>query len=180
VHPIEANPPPHQLQPLGPPRWLFILEAVYLLVLLVVFVSYIEWSGFNDSLPETVGGLPVGVPWFGAVGGVLISLTGIFLHARDWDMTYTWWHVARPLIGAVVGSIGCLILVVVVEATSTNRTHTNASVYYLAAFLVGYREETFRELIKRATDVIFGAGRSPASRKRVISARDNEREIERP
>jgi hypothetical protein len=31
--------------------------------------------------------------------------------------------------------------------------------YYLVSFLVGYREETFRELIKRLVDVILSSGR---------------------
>jgi hypothetical protein len=30
--------------------------------------------------------------------------------------------------------------------------------YYLVAFLVGYREETFRELIKRLVDIILSPG----------------------
>jgi len=32
--------------------------------------------------------VPVGVPWFGAVGAVLISLTGVFAHEHDWDPNY--------------------------------------------------------------------------------------------
>jgi hypothetical protein len=70
------------------------------------------------------------------------------------------------LVGAVVGSVGCLILVVVVQAANEHSKGTEANVYYLAAFLVGYREETFRELIKRATDAIFGGGRQAPSHKK--------------
>ncbi|HEV2961918.1 MAG TPA: IPT/TIG domain-containing protein [Candidatus Angelobacter sp.] len=35
--------------------------------------------------------------------------------------------------------------------------------YYLIAFLVGYREETFRELIKRLVDVILSPGGGSAT-----------------
>jgi len=35
--------------------------------------------------------------------------------------------------------------------------------YYLVAFLVGYREETFRELIKRLVDVVLSPGTSPGT-----------------
>src|SRR5262249_35853830 len=34
-------------------------------------------------------------------------------------------------------------------------------IYYVVAFLVGYREETFRELLKRAVDLILKPSESP-------------------
>jgi IPT/TIG domain len=37
--------------------------------------------------------------------------------------------------------------------------------YYLIAFLVGYREETFRELIKRLVDLIFAPASAGAAPK---------------
>ncbi len=36
-------------------------------------------------------------------------------------------------------------------------------IYYVVAFLVGYREETFRDLIKRATDLILKPGTPPSA-----------------
>jgi hypothetical protein len=36
--------------------------------------------------------------------------------------------------------------------------------YYVLAFIVGYREETARTLIKRVGDVIIGAGESDGSK----------------
>jgi hypothetical protein len=142
----------------------------------------------------------VGVPWFGALGAVIISLTGVFEHEHDWDDSYWPWHVARPLIGAALGVVSVLILQAGVLAvgstplqpgqsqtvsTSTSTpaptpnqpgasaTPTPGSnsqnqtaptkipsnlLYYLVAFLVGYREETFRELIKRLVDIILAPG----------------------
>ena len=60
---------------------IFVLELTYLLALFVVFVVYVTSSDFRDALPAKLGPLPIGVPWFGALGGTLISLTGIFEHS---------------------------------------------------------------------------------------------------
>jgi hypothetical protein len=113
---------------------IFIVEIVYLLVLALLLSVYELSSGVRSALPSSLGSLPVGVPWFGAVGGTLISLTGVFKHVDNWDPRLELWHWGRPLVGAFVGSIG------------------------VVAFLVGYREETFRSLIKRATDLLLSPG----------------------
>src|SRR5205814_7605200 len=103
-------------------------------------------------IPDTFGPLPVGVAWFGALGAVLISLTGVFEHEHDWDASYWPWHVARPLVGVAVGVVSVLIMQAGILAVGSTPTKTDVPknlLYYLVAFLVGYREETFRELIKR-------------------------------
>jgi hypothetical protein len=133
---------------------LFWLQLFYLILLIVVYVAYQHRGDLRGWVPS-FGELPVGVPWFGAVGAVLIGLTGIFIHSRQWDPRYNYWHVARPLVGAVVGSVACLILIVLVDAANTRQTSTNPVFYYVAAFLVGYREATFRTLITRATRAVF-------------------------
>lgn len=114
-------------------------------------------------LPESFGPIPVGVPWFGALGAVLISLTGIFEHEADWDSGYWPWHVARPLIGIGLGAVSVIILkagILAVGSTPSAQPNTIPSnlLYYLVAFMVGYREEAFRELIKRLVDVILSPG----------------------
>jgi hypothetical protein len=148
-----------------PPLYLFVLQIVYLVALFAVFVAYVKAAGLREALPTTLGPLPIATVWFGAVGAVLISLSGLFLHAKNWDVSYEWWHIARPLIGAVIGPIGCLILVVVVAAANKSEAQPNHVFYDVVAFLVGYREDTFRALIKRGTDVVLGSERPPADRR---------------
>jgi hypothetical protein len=135
---------------------------VYLLALAGVFCAYELSSGFHSDLPSRLGALPVGVPWFGAVGGTLISLTGVFKHADDWDPRLELWHWGRPLVGAFVGSIGALMFLVIVDSAAAQPRHLNAAVFAVVAFLVGYREDTFRSLIKRATDLLLSPGESKA------------------
>jgi hypothetical protein len=145
---------PHRRRP---PRWLYWLELSYLIALFLVFVVYEESGWFRGHLPVRFGQVSAATVWFGAVGAVLISLTGIFKHSTSWDGRFEEWHIARPLLGAVIGPMGCLLLVVLVDTASKDTASTNPAFYDAAAFLVGYREETFRLLIKRGTDVMLGS-----------------------
>jgi len=137
---------------------IFVVEITYLLALAALFCVYELSSSFRSALPSSLGSLPIGVPWFGAVGGTLISLTGVFKHADTWDPRLELWHWGRPLVGAFVGSIGALMFLVIVDSAAAQPKNMNAAVFDVVAFLVGYREETFRSLIKRATDLLLSPG----------------------
>lgn len=110
---------------------------------------------------DPVGGLlPLGVPWFGALGGVTISLYGVFDHNDDWDPRWNYWHLARPILGALLATVAFFIFYVLIAAAGEppaidDAEGENRIVLYVLAFLVGYRESTFKELIKRVSDVIL-------------------------
>lgn len=207
-------------------RTTFVLAFAYLAVILLVGLLYFLKRSLLFFVPDSFGLIPVGVPWFGALGAVLISLTGVFEHEHDWDESFWPWHVARPLVGATVSVVSVLILQAgflsvsatpiqsaptPTQASQTARTPTptpapapsasaaptptgagtptpapasptpqtpagqnqpgnpkgpvsnNNLLYYLVAFLVGYREETFRELIKRLVDVLLSPGNAGAA-----------------
>jgi len=191
----------------------FFLALGYLIVILALGLIFFVKPNFLSFLPNSFGPVPVGVPWFGALGAVLISLTGVFEHEHDWDVSYWPWHVARPLVGVALGVVSVLILQAGVlsvgfaptqpgptptptpvstpsptptpqptstqpvstptpQPTSTQPVSTPQTpptlssknlLYYLVAFLVGYREETFRELIKRLVDIILAPGNVKAA-----------------
>ena len=184
--PVDAPPIPHDPtgdKPAAPPGapsprpaapanlWggsqgaIFGVQVVYLTILATLGIIYFTDRNLID-LPETLGPISVAVPWFGALGAVLISLVGVTQHRRDWDPTYRFWHWSRPLLGASFGSISVLIFQAGILAVGSTPTSGAQNVprdllYYLVAFVVGYREETFRELIKRLTDIVFSPGTSP-------------------
>lgn len=171
---FKAGPNP-KIQQLGP-SFFFWLGMMYTGLLLLLGAIYNLTS--LDPRPTLVGGiLPIAVPWFGALGGVTISLEGVFLWNTQWDKKYNYWHIGRPLFGAVLGIIAFFLFVVIGAAAGTppkflDSTPTGAKdipplkdfiIYYVVAFLVGYREETFRELIKRVTDLILKPGTQATS-----------------
>lgn len=147
--------------------FVFWVELVYLVLLFAVGLIYV--TPLNTQLPFKVPGslgpVPVGVPWFGALGAVLISLSGVFDHRGDWNPDLRYWHFSRPLIGAALGLVSVLVFQAGILAVNSEPHPTGGManlLYYLVAFLVGYREETFRELIKRLGDVILTPGGGPA------------------
>jgi hypothetical protein len=112
------------------------------------------------GIPVHLGRLPVGILWFGGIGGSIVSFTGIFWHNRAWDESHNYWHALRPLIGVVTGGVGCLLLLATAELATRDSKALNPDVYYAVAFVVGFAEATFRDLIKRLTDVLFGPGKT--------------------
>ena len=152
-------------------RAMFVVQVVWLLVLGAV-AAFVFLAPDRVALPETFGPIPIGVVWFGALGAVLISLTGIVEHADDWKDSYTLWHLSRPFMGGSLAVVAVMILQAGILAVGTAPTTGAAAsapkniLYYLIAFLVGYREETFRELIKRLVDLVFtpaSTGAQPAA-----------------
>lgn len=142
---------------LGSRGFIFWLQVSYLVVLGLLLFDNPTLERFW-KFPKTIGSLPIGVLWFGSLGAVLISMTGVFEHAHDWDTSFIYWHWARPVVGASFGGVAVLFVqagVLAIGSNNTANSGTNDVVYYIIAFIVGYREETFRELIKKVTDVIF-------------------------
>jgi IPT/TIG domain-containing protein len=153
---------------------IFFVQITWLIALGALAALYFI-SPAALPLHIDLGSIPIGVVWFGALGAVLISLTGIVEHTHDWDASYALWHISRPLVGASLAVVGVLIMqagVLAVGTTPGTSTPPQTPgiqpipqnlLYYLVAFLIGYREETFRELIKRLVDLIL----APASPKAV-------------
>jgi hypothetical protein len=144
-------------------RRIFVLQLFYLAVLGVLAGLY--FHGDLNVRNHYFGHVPPGVFWFGALGAVLISLQGVFEHCKTWDRCWDYWHAARPVVGATVGLVGVLIFQAGILAAGSNPTPNTGSgslanapkniTYYLVAFLLGYREATFRRLIQRLTDVLL-------------------------
>jgi hypothetical protein len=161
------------------------VETVYLVLLFVIAIIYLtpQSPSMHVTLPASFGSLPVGVPWFGALGAVIISLSGVFNHRNDWDPSWALWHLTRPLIGiglaivawltfqAGVLAVGSVPAAPALNATSAAQAVTAPTnlLYYLIAFVVGYREQVFRELIKRVSDVILMPSASSAATSPTIS-----------
>lgn len=150
------------------PRSVLIVAVLWAAVLIASFVLYERDDGFADFVAFKLGPLPFEAIWFGAVGGFLISAQGIFEHNRKWDASYDYWHYARPLLGALIGTLGCLIFIVLNEAASKKTATPNPVFYDVVALAIGYREESFRHLIASLVDTIIvpgtGKGAKPSKR----------------
>jgi hypothetical protein len=142
------------------PLWVLIVAIAWTVALVALFFVWITTPSFREELPKLYGhspGIPVEVPFFGALGGLVASLGGIFFYNRGtWRSSYNYWHAFKPVIGAITGSVSCLLLVVILRAASSNGKITaDATTFDAAAFVFGYAESAFRELIKAVTDIFL-------------------------
>lgn len=158
----------------APPVVIAIAVATFLGLLAVAGLSVVIGSFHQWVASHHLGRLPVGIVWFAAIGGSLVSLTGIFKHhKKDWKATYNAWHMLRPWTGLVMGGLGAFFLLVNTELATVNPSGVtgasgkppalNPDVYYVAAFIVGFAEKSFRELVRRLAHTIFGPGNGQAS-----------------
>ncbi len=143
----------------------------YVLVISIgTFVGLLLSAAAMVSIPplrhwvhaQRLGLLPIGIVWFGAIGGSLASLTGIYFHHKtDWKETYNIWHSLRAWTGAAMGTLGAFFLLVSSEIATLSPTSAkpsiNPNIFYAAAFIAGFAEKPFRELVKRLTHALFGS-----------------------
>jgi hypothetical protein len=187
---MSAHRPRGRIARLGP-SFFFVLALLYLAVLLLLAVGREAKFWFLDDLHDPIAGvLPLGVPWFGALGAVTLSLYGVFDHNDHWEPKWNYWHIARPLVGIVLAIVAYFVFITLISSTgltprtsaATTSSTTTTTLgpttttapaaqpggsppgpssllpYYVLAFLVGFREDTFRNLIKRAADILLGPG----------------------
>jgi hypothetical protein len=140
--------------------YLFALELTFLLVLVVAPVVYFMWPELRAHIPSSLGFVPIGVPYWGALGAVTSGMYGIYIHNRKWDYSYDYWYCSLPLIGGVLGTAAYLIFIIAIDTTGSKAKHSGLIVYYLVAFLIGYAQDNFHDLVTRATAVVFGGGKS--------------------
>ncbi|MDQ1698365.1 MAG: Abnormal spindle-like microcephaly-assocd, ASPM-SPD-2-Hydin [Frankiaceae bacterium] len=159
----------------GPRRWspavFFAYDFAILAGLLLIGPFHqVDWKSFGNPIPKV---MPSAVPWAGALGGVCISLVGVAGHAThgNWDaLRYGYWHLTRAALGAIFGSVAVLIVTLLLQnvkpttsSGSTDFTPSGVAVLSVIAFVVGFREETFRSLIIRVADIILAPSQNDAA-----------------
>lgn len=167
--PRAPAPPPTALEddcPEDPcvrvPLSVLIVCLLWFASLVASFICYERIDAFADFVAFRLGRLPFETIWFGAAGGWLISAQGIFEHNRKWRRSYDYWHYARPALGALIGTLGCMIFIVLNDAATSKHVAANAVFYDVIALAVGYREASFRALITKLVDTIILPGKKEA------------------
>jgi hypothetical protein len=142
------------------PSWQVLVAILWLVVLVGSVPLYAHWHWLRRNFSDPAGPIPLGVVWWGALGGLTVSLVGISTHATKWDPGFNLWHPLRPIVGAIVGPVAYLIYITAIKASGNPVANgqSNQAVYILVAFITAYREDTFRELISRAIQVLLGPG----------------------
>ena len=162
----------------------FTLQFLYATLLIVLVVIYAN-DPSSLPVPKTVAGVPIGVPWFGALGAVMVSMSALSDHRHNWDPEWWFWHASRPLVGAFAGSIAALVFIAGILAVQQSPqtgdlNPTSKFLYYVIAFVIGYREASFRELLKSVIDIILkpaGSGQPTSVTGTAPKQGDSETEV---
>jgi len=132
---------------------MLVLQFFYLLVLLSVgyfvhkYPDYSLWEKFNILDFQTV--------WFGALGGVTISIFGIYNHIqlKDFDPSFKLWYICKPIMGGIFGWFVYLIYLLGF-VTIQNGIIQHPQVAYVISFLAGFSERFTIKMIDKLMSVL--------------------------
>lgn len=142
VAPPTKMPPAMAAWPFG---WLAVLVA-----------AWIAYRGHATvDLFGAGGGIPTASLWFGALGGAASSLHGMFMYNDRWDDSFNLWHRCAPLMGAIYGVFSFLFITVVAKTATASAVDTNAAVFAIGAFALGYSQKQFGTLLTKVFNTIF-------------------------
>lgn len=143
---------------------IFVYDIIVLVALAIVAIVYVEChqrngflAGAIDLTPWSGYGLYARAMWFGALGGVTISLKGVYDHrggsSSSWDGGYNLWHLGRPISGAIAGLMTFLLLTVL-NLKGASAPPPNDFIVYVAAFVFGTQERRFFNLLYEIAKLI--------------------------
>jgi hypothetical protein len=142
-------------------RIVFAYDLAVVVGLLIVGVLYVRnmpgyWlaapKGPDSASVISSAELSLRAMWFGALGGIVISLKGVYDHccARgEWDQCFDFWHFGRPFSGALTG----LITLVLLLAVNPNNIPSEPAVYAIA-FIFGTQERRFFNFLSEVAGLV--------------------------
>ncbi len=93
---------------------IFWYDIGIIILLAVIAIGYFEFRQQVDNFAaKPVAALALRAMWFAALGGIVISLKGVYDHAckaGGWDDGFSLWHLGRPLSGAIAGLVTVVLL----------------------------------------------------------------------
>jgi hypothetical protein len=120
---------------------IFAYDLLVLTLLIVLGALAIKYPDYFKLADGDIYALGLHSMWFGSLGGVIVSLKGIYDHSsgsEPWDSSFNLWHLGRPASGAIAG----LMTIVLLKAINPGGQQTEP-VVYAAAFIFGTQERRF-------------------------------------
>lgn len=124
-----------------------------------------EGRGYSARVvPSGYEGIWEPIMW-GGLGGVCGIFYSLYWHVaiqRDFDRQYVMWYLVQPLLGSMIGMIIYMIITVGFLTIQGTPTPANPLFMYLLAFIAGFRQRFFLELIDRIVQTFTPNPRSNA------------------
>jgi hypothetical protein len=138
---------------------IFIFDVVVVIALLALGVLYVKYPGIfllgpaapPPGSPSAPVDIAVRATWFGALGGIVIGLKGVYDHCcqhGEWDDCFDLWHIGRPISGGLTGLITLVLLLAV------NTTGPNEPAVYAIAFIFGTQERRFFNFLSEVAALV--------------------------
>jgi len=135
-------------------RCRFGVFAYDLAIVFVLLVAALIYTRNPEKFP--FGGanvtLSIHAMWFGALGGIVISLKGIYDHCcnhGDWDNCFNLWHIGRPISGALTGLITLVLLLAI-----NPKGEPSEPIVYAIAFIFGTQERRFFNFLSEVAGLV--------------------------
>jgi hypothetical protein len=94
---------------------------------------------------------------FGGVIGALLALTKHIAIEQDFDRQHTWWYFTSPPMGIGMGAVVYLFLHVgLFSIVGADADIASPLVIYVFAWLAGYQQNVFTDLVKRMMKTLMG------------------------
>lgn len=115
----------------------------------------------------------------GALGGVVIAIWGLMVHTAnlDFDRHYSVWYWYKPVLGALTGLMVVItaqagLLAIQGQGTATAQEPAKGKlVLYILAFLAGFSERFFVDIVDRVMTTMLSNGQSSSSSSKSKAAK---------
>lgn len=152
--------------------WLFVYETVWAIVLLAFLFLVLGPAAFSSAaIPLSSWASPdvvflLGSMTWGGLGGVIgawLSLVKHISREQDFDRQHLLWYINSPVMGIGVGAVIFLVLRAgLLSITGPTEGISSPLVIYLLAWLSGFQQNVFTDLIRRLLQVFKIEGEGEA------------------
>jgi hypothetical protein len=143
--------------------WLFLYESAWALTLLLFLFLVLGPQAFSASAapggralsPDVV--FLLGSMTWGGLGGVIGAWLSLIKHIakdQDFDRQHTIWYINSPVMGIGIGAVIYLIMRAgLLSLSGPGEAINSPLIIYLLAWLAGYQQNVFTDLVKRLLHV---------------------------
>jgi hypothetical protein len=136
-------------------RWLFIYELAWGVVILAALFVSLRTGSFANFTPDLT--FLLGSMLWGGLGGVTGAWYALVKHIarqQDFDRQHRMWYITSPLMGIGIGAaVFAILRAGLLSLTGPGQTVASPLMMYIVAWLAGYQQNVFTDIVRRLLQV---------------------------